>query len=368
MTQRGEVIADHHQFVVGSPTGETYSPDETGSLIEVGPDFLTVMTGIDHGPVALTVAVLDDEPATTGEVPEWEIIEEATTRITKPAYVLTVEGEQSPDFDKLPIKRGLHRFRVSARGRDTHWDLAVPAPTEEYLLQVWKSAQPREMVRLHKTDSAWEQDIVTHPKRNWWDPDPAADATLYLKYGYEQMAEWAKEEAIRWGGRPPSEKLRANSYAVGIAGRDRALADAITRARPPKLRRIAAWAARRAYTVAGIATIEWIRPALSALDQGEPLPHPFGVQESMALWQAFEADAAIETTVTGDVENRVVPAAMRAMSAISTAVQQDPMNAAFHCLDIAVTTDDSNYVSLIADLRREFFPKLMPAEEYERWI
>lgn len=369
MIQHGIVIADHHQFVLGTPTGETYLPEETGSVIEVGPNFATVMTGIASGPVRLTVDVLDSEPEAPVGIEGWGVIEEATVEFTASAHVLTLDGMKAPDFRKLPIKRGPHRFRVFGRGRDSYTGQSVTEPTEDYLVQVWQTTQPREMARLHKCDAAWDQSIVTHPKRNWWDPDPAGDATLYVKYGYDRMAQWAKDEAIRWGGRPPSDKLRANYYAMGIAGLDRPLADAITRARSPKLRRIAAWAARRAYTTAGIAEIEWIRPALAALDRDEPLPHPFGEHESQALRQAFDDDPAIDTTVIGnDVENAEVSAALRGMHVVSTAVKPDPLNAAFHCLDIAAKTEDSNYASLIKDLRREFFPKLMPVEQYKRWI
>ena len=89
----------------------------------------------------------------------------------------------------------------------------------------------------------------------------------------------------------------------------------------------------------------------------------------MALYKALEDDPAIDTTVTGDdVKDANVPAALLAMYAISTAVKQDPLNAAFQCLDIAAKTDDSDYASLIRDLRRELFPKLMPVDQYERWI
>lgn len=30
--------------------------------------------------------------------------------------------------------------------------------------------------------------------------------------------------------------------------------------------------------------------------------------------------------------------------------------------------DGGSYDALIVDLRKAFFPKLMPADEYERWI
>ncbi|WP_245655262.1 hypothetical protein [Nocardia coubleae] len=46
--------ADHHQFVVGAVTAETYEPFESGSVMEVGQNFVTVKTGIAYGPVSLT--------------------------------------------------------------------------------------------------------------------------------------------------------------------------------------------------------------------------------------------------------------------------------------------------------------------------
>ncbi|MGU3584063.1 transposase [Rhodococcus sp. C26F] len=358
-TRCGTVLADHHQFVLGSPLGETYRPEQTGSVLEIGANFATIVTGITHGPVDLTIEVHEDEPPLPADTSSWGAIEEATVKFTKAAHVLTLDGRAAQGFSKLPIRRGLYRFRVFAHGRDARPAPRDTAETERYLVQIWKTAQPKQMERLHKTDSVGNDEIVTHPTPNWWDPDPAGDASLYIRFGYDRMAEWAKQEAIQWGGRPPSAKLRRNLVALGIAGRDRALADAITRARVPKLRRIAAWAARRAYTRAGLAEIDWIRPALDALDAAESLPHPFGPRETPLLRKAFEDDPAIDD---------VLPAVGIALHIVATATAPDPLNAAFQCLDIAARTDDSNYAALIADLRREFFPELMPIEKYERWI
>ncbi|MDH6284059.1 transposase [Prescottella agglutinans] len=369
MSESGAAVADHHQFVLGSPTAETYEPAATGSVIEVGQNFVTVMTGIAYGPVSLTVEILDDEPAFDADQCAWDVVEEATLKVTKAFHVITLGGEKLPDFDQLAIRRGLHRFRVSGRGRDTHWDLSVDDPTEEYLVQVWRVNRPNGMVRLHKTDTAWDQDIVEHPTRNWWDPDPAADASMYLKVGYEKMAEGAKQEAIRWGGRPPSEKLSRCPQAVDIAGVDRALADAITRAREPKLRRITVWAVRRAYTIAGIADRDWIAPALDALEDGNrAVPWPFGRNSQEQLWQAFQDDPTIDTTIT---PNGPVPAPIIAMDAVreaSEGLTLYPLQGTFRSLWTAARTDGGNYAALIRDLRKEFFPKLMPADQYERWI
>ncbi|WP_230091246.1 transposase [Rhodococcus sp. AQ5-07] len=301
MKQTGTAVVDCHQFVVGSPTAETYEPSETGSVIEVGPNFVTIMTGIAYGPASLAIEVLDHEP---GELDpssvEWEVVEEATVKISKPVRAITTDGELLPDFAKVPIAKGMHTFRVSAQGRDLNWDLTVTEPTESYLVQVWKVTQPAAMRRLRKTDTAWNDEIVTHPVRNFWDPDPAGDATLYLEFGYEQMATWAKEEAIRWGGRPPTDKLQGQPYAREFAGHDRMLVDALARCRAPKLRRIAAWSARRAYTIAGIAEIDWIRAGLDALDNDDPLPYPFDSRTGANVWDTFLAEPRIEMWTTDD--------------------------------------------------------------------
>ncbi|MDO1486637.1 transposase [Rhodococcus rhodochrous] len=369
MNQSGVAVADHHQFVLGSVTAETYEPSETGSVIEIGQNFVTVLTGIAYGPVSLTVEVCDNEPDFHADRCGWEVVEEATVKVTKAFAVITLSGEKLPDFGRLPIGRGSYRFRVSGRGRDTHWALEVDEPTEEYLVQVWRVNRPHGMVRLHKTDSAWEQEIVEHPTRQWWDPDPAADATIYLRVGYEKMAEAAKQEAIRWGGRPPSEKLSRCPHAIDLAGVDRALADAIARAREPKLRRITVWAVRRAFTIAGIADRDWIAPALDALDDGNrTLSPPFGRDEPEQLWQAFQDDPTIDTTIP---ENGPAPApviAMYAVRDVSESFAFDPLRGTFQSLQTAARTDGGNYIALIRDLRKEFFPKLMPADRYERWI
>ncbi|MDJ0402994.1 transposase [Rhodococcus erythropolis] len=369
MKQTGTAVVDHHQFVVGSQTAETYEPSETGSVIEVGPNFVTIMTGIAYGPVSLTIEVLDDEP---GELDpssvEWEVVEEATVKISRPFRVITTDGDLLPDFAKVPITKGMNMFRVSGRGRDLKWDLTVTEPTESYLVQVWKVTQPAAMRRLHKTDTAWNDEIVTHPVRNFWDPDPAGDATLYLRYGYEQMATWAKEEAIRWGGRPPTETLRRHGYAQEFAGHDRMLVDALVRCRAPKLRRIAAWSARRAYTIAGIDHIEWIRAGLDALDNADPLPYPFDDRASTHVWEVFQAEPRIELWTTDESGERAASAALIALNALTDATMEEPLSAVFHSLRTAALTDGSDYLQLITDLRREFFPKLAPADQYERWI
>ncbi|EKT80508.1 hypothetical protein WSS_A22078 [Rhodococcus opacus M213] len=74
MTQWGIVGVDHHQFVVGFRQANTLDGQQRGSLLEVGPGFATVYTGIAYGPVRVGVEVLESAPHAEA-FPEWEVIE-----------------------------------------------------------------------------------------------------------------------------------------------------------------------------------------------------------------------------------------------------------------------------------------------------
>lgn len=182
------------------------------------------------------------------------------------------------------------------------------------------------------------------------------------------MAVWAKQEAIDWGGRPPTDKLRHTAYSKQFAAHDRMLVDALARTRAPKLRKIAAWAARSAYTIAGVAEIEWIRDGLDALDSGTPLPHPFTVRHSTAVIDAFNTDERIQLWTTSASGETAPTAALAAVNALTDASWTEPLPAVFNVLRTLLKTRGSDYEGLIADLRQEFYPKLVPADQYERWI
>ncbi|MDZ7929977.1 MAG: transposase [Rhodococcus sp. (in: high G+C Gram-positive bacteria)] len=382
MTYSGTVEADHHQFVVGSQSAETYEPAVTGSVIEIGRNFVTVMTGVAYGPVTVTVELLTADPGDPSAGAEWEIIEEATVKVSKPFRVVTLDGEIAHDFPVLPITKGLNTFRVSARGRDVKPGLIVTEPTESYLVQVWKVTQPAALRRLHKSDTVWNDDITVHKVRSWWDPDPVADATLYIKYGYEYMANQVKQDAINWGGRPPTDKLNRAYVSKQFAFHDRMLVDALARARAPKLRKIAAWAVRRSYTLAGIADIDWIRAGLEAFEHGTQLPAPFDDRHSTKVWDAFDADPRIQLRATSNNGEQTPTAASVAMNALSDSSGDEPFAALFYALETLLKVQhrvdhpdqlpfqrpDYDHAGLISEVRREFFPKLAPADQYERWI
>ncbi len=220
-------------------------------------------------------------------------------------------------------------------------------------MQFWKVARPTPMVRLHKTDAVPDDGIIIHPRRNWWAPDPSADATIALRYGYEYVVEQAKEEARRWGGRPPTDTLRSQYYAQAFAYLDRGLVDAIVRARAPKLRTIAAWAAQRACTTSGADQIDWVQTALAVLPEGGPLPAVFDAPD-------------LHQHVTEAVETG--RKATSAVYAVRDVLRHEPLRAVFATMAAAADIPGDDHAAVIASLRAEFFPKLVPADQYERWI
>ncbi|HEY2552146.1 MAG TPA: hypothetical protein VGI64_16385, partial [Streptosporangiaceae bacterium] len=82
-----------------------------------------------------------------------------------------------------------------------------------------------------------------------------------------QRRERLAAELRYWGGRLPGDRIRAaEGNARAMAQFDIGLAEAIAAASPAAQRSIARWAARRAYEIAGIADLDWVAPALRALD------------------------------------------------------------------------------------------------------
>ncbi len=72
---------------------------------------------------------------------------------------------------------------------------------------------------------------------------------------------------------------------------DAGLVHAIDGAGADRQRVVARLAARRAYDVAGLAELDWVVPALAALDEGRPLPAPFDDRER--VWELVDSDERV---------------------------------------------------------------------------
>jgi hypothetical protein len=152
------------------------------------------------------------------------------------------------------------------------------------------------------------------------------------------------EELRYWGGSLPSDRIRdTKGNARAVAALDVGLAEAIAAASPLTQRSIARWAARRAYEVAGIAQLEWVAPALQALDNGRPLPPLFDNHEQ--AWQMLFNDPRVPRTTVEAIDDRIsvletqrmLQPAM-AFPALFEATEPDPLEAALRALYAAAVT------------------------------
>ncbi|MGB3771446.1 MAG: transposase, partial [Rhodococcus sp. (in: high G+C Gram-positive bacteria)] len=123
-----------------------------------------------------------------------------------------------------------------------------------------------------------------------------------------------------------------------------------------------------AYTAAGVADIDWVRDGLDALERGSELPAPFDERHTTKVIDAFYADPRIDLWTTSADGERRPTRALSAVNALTDASWTEPLPAVFTVFWTLLHTIDSDYATLIADVRREFFPTLAPADQYERWI
>jgi hypothetical protein len=135
-------------------------------------------------------------------------------------------------------------------------------------------------------------------------------------------------EARRWGGRPPSDRLRGvPANTIGLSNLDRGLLDSLADAPPGAQRAVARWATRKVCELARLDTVDWIAPALAAVDRGESLPPPFDTDQPPwdRLWADPRVPATTVTIATG-TPNWSVQAL--AFPAIHAAYHDDPLAAA----------------------------------------
>jgi hypothetical protein len=154
-------------------------------------------------------------------------------------------------------------------------------------------------------------------------------------------------DALRWGGPPPSDRLRAlPANAVGLARLDRGLLDALAAATPPVQRAIAAWGARQACTAARLSTIDWVAPALAAVDRGAPLPPPFDGDTDP--WDRLWADRRVpSTTVTIPTGTPNCSQQAIALPAIRAATHDDPLAGAVDTVYFAALAYGGRYRELL---------------------
>ncbi|GGR48203.1 hypothetical protein GCM10010168_78720 [Actinoplanes ianthinogenes] len=149
-----------------------------------------------------------------------------------------------------------------------------------------------------------------------------------------------------------------STAAYGVLAKEFASWDA------EKQRAAARWLARRAFEVAGLDGLDWARPALEALDRGEPLPFP----DRRAVFRLISA-AALVTATTGlpldqlgdrlteaqraELRERIDRAPMAVITIFNT-VNPDPAKALTDTFTTALETFDGRDEDLVTELRVRF--------------
>jgi hypothetical protein len=107
-------------------------------------------------------------------------------------------------------------------------------------------------------------------------------------------------------------------------------------------------------SLAGLADIDWISPALSAVDCGHELPTPF--DDFGRVWDVLFADQRIPGTTVTSLDGTTPNMSQQAMAvpALFGAVEPDPLQAALDALYAAAAAFGSDYPALLDEVRRAF--------------
>ncbi len=332
---------------------------------------LFLITATHTGRVPLRIELLDSEPAEAESA--WEEVVEA-------GFVPDGDGVwlQSWGDDSWELDLGGHTsYRVRycatdmARCREAErTDVDQPA-CDRYLMQFWpvsdEAPGPDAVLRQTSAHAAYWHGFAREQP-----PPPNAEQRAAADRAAEQERRRSaedyrrREELRRWGGRAPGERLRrVQGDIFGLVKLDRDLVDAVAAVEPAQQRAIARWAARHAYTFARIADLDWVAPALAALDHGGVLPEPF--DDQMRVWDRLQGAGGRGEASLRIVEVRlcygepepafldadVDPVAM-AVPAVFAAVEADPLQAALEALWAAATAYGRDAARLLAEVRRAF--------------
>ncbi|MFC4603500.1 hypothetical protein [Rhodococcus kronopolitis] len=290
MTANGVVRVDHHQFILGSAETDTLATTTEGSLIDLGPGFVTVRTGIAYGPALLSVELHGQSPAPSAS--DWEVVEEGSITVDEPIHVLTLDGEVVSPFDETlrHVDADTYRVRVSARGRDLKWDMDVSEPVESYSMDLWRAPFGK-FEQIKKQDQAWSEGAESD------DTSPAAEDTPSLGDLVDSGVSGIRGtprldvslDPQLWDGRPPTGALldtvselaesKANRQTIKqlmwLSFLNRDALEVVVGSDARQKDEIARWAVERAYQEAGLLEFEWARKGIEALLAHQPLPDPF---------------------------------------------------------------------------------------------
>ncbi|MGC4858384.1 hypothetical protein [Micromonospora sp. DT41] len=397
----GKAPVDYGQIYVTSrelpDMHEAFAGQANGLCGAGQPGALFLMTGTHSGRVRFTVELHDVEPPAAAE--EWEEVVEVSFLPRAAVADLVPWGEGS--LGRLPLasegqettRQPAYRVRYCATGMDEGRDpfggldpderdegghTYLDRRPDRYLLCLWPEGTtgggPGDGVT--RTDAILRQTSGAAAYWHAWACALPPPPTLWEQVEAEKLKRLERErreqeyrmrdELRRWGGRPPSERLRrVRGNIFGIVLLDRDLVDGVAGVDAVTQRQIAIWAARRAFTVAGIADLDWLTPAWTALDRGLPLPAEFA--DPTALRTRILGTSAVRFVLLSlrpagrspadplrtALDAPVDPVAM-ALPALPAAVESDPLQAALEALWAAVNTYAAGRAEFLAEVRRAF--------------
>ncbi|MGZ0234688.1 hypothetical protein [Streptomyces sp. CPS1] len=383
----GEVHVHYGQMYVESDPGIVRSDLHAAFAGQCGgmcgaavPGALWLTTGLHTGGVGLDVEVHDEAPPVD---PSWEDVVEVSFRpVSQRTRLVLWAGESAWD---LGLARTDYRVRYSARGMDqgdamdTRGDKEPRA--DSYLLQFWPGPpRPDRVVRQTSRIAAYRhrfaRELPPPPT-----PEERAEAERPAREAEERAAEERRvhRERWEWGGRLPSERLRAVGGNVrGLLEFDSDLVHALDAADPDVQRTTAVLAAHRACEAAGLAEVPWVARALTALSLGRPLPPPFDdpalMRETLRSDPRVPDRSALEAIpperppyrppAQGEYDTAVVvhgsteprrPGRISqphfALPAVLAAADPAPLRAALDAVWHAVNTYGEHYPRLLAEVR-----------------
>ena len=354
----GQVYVECGEESPADPMGAAFPGQANGLCGAALPGYLFLITGLHTGNVAFTVECHDSAPAVDDS---WEEVVEVPFAVSdRPVALVQWAGEASWPLD-LPA--GDLRVRYSAlgmdlgRAKDTR--LQGEPALERYLLQFWPAPPLPDQVLKQTSGTAsywhdWARSLSPPPPP----PTPAERAEMDRRAQLEQEAAGRRFEVeLVWAGVAPSERLRtAGANVYRLVRLDRPLVDAIAEADPGVQRAIARWAARRACEEAGLASLEWVAPALRAVDHGDQLPPPFD-DSARVMELLFGRNLVLRAEVSLRADDRAPPRIMpqaAALPSLQNALHPDPLKAALDALADAAATFADRCPELFRELRRTF--------------
>lgn len=317
------------------------------------PGWLFMVTGLHTGHVGFTVELHDTAPPIDDF---WDEIVEVSFRPTaEPVLLVQWAGEASWRLEMEPVDL---RARYCAWGMDQARQadtiLAGEPELDRYLLQFWPAPPSPDQVLKQTSGNAanWHRFAQELP------PPPSAEEKARIAEQAEreeQARRWQLEVDLMWGGVPPTERLMTvGGNKFGLVKMDRALLDAMAEATPRLQRDIARWAARRACDHAGLSSLDWVQPALNALERDEPLPPPF--DDERRVWDLLlgeDVELQVVVATTEDPAPTMWPPAA-ALPTLFAAVELDPLHAAIDAVFGAAITFGNEYPQLLRELRDTF--------------